>query len=338
MFRVAVIGAGGMAGMHAHCFAAMPDARVVGVMDIRPEAAAAVAAGVGAEAFTDAETMLKATRPDVIDIAPPTPFHADYVALAASFAPRGIIVEKPMARTSAQCRAMIEACDAAGVPLFVAQVLRFFPEFSTARSQVLSGAVGDVVTVRTRRGGGFPRAWENWYGKPALSGGVIMDLAIHDLDWLRWTFGDVVRVYAESLTGSASGPDEVCIDYGLITLRFSSGVIGHVEATWADPGGFRACFEICGTEGMLELDFNQPVGVAFRAAVATPAGAGPAVAIPESPLATNPYQAELSHFLACIDGDVEPIVTARDGLEAVRIAEAALHSAATGLPVSLAQE
>jgi predicted dehydrogenase len=336
MFKIAVIGCGGMGTTHARCYERIAAAKVVGVMDQDEEASARLAASLGVKPYTDAEAMLRDLNPDVVDVCVPTPWHAEYVCLAAGHRPRGIVVEKPMGRTLDDCGLMIAACRENGVPLFPAQVLRFFPEFAAARSQVLAGAVGDVACVRTRRGGPFPRAWNNWYGKLAWSGGIAMDLIIHDFDWLRWTFGEVERVYAKALAAQkgAADPDvEVTKDYALVTLRFASGVIGHVEGTWADPGGFKVSFEIAGNAGLLEYAFNQPAPVPYMAALEQADSTRAAVPVPESPTATNPYQLELEHFLGCLERGAKPDVTPEDGMEAVRIALAVNESAATGRPV-----
>ncbi|HLK60622.1 MAG TPA: Gfo/Idh/MocA family oxidoreductase, partial [Chthonomonadaceae bacterium] len=100
MFRVALVGAGGMAGMHANCYAGIPNAELVGVMDIRAEAAEALAGKHGARPFTDFDAMLEALHPDVVDVCCPTPWHVDYVCRAAErageFGIQGISTEKPM--------------------------------------------------------------------------------------------------------------------------------------------------------------------------------------------------------------------------------------------------
>ncbi len=336
MFRVALVGAGGMAGMHAGCYGKIPNAELVGVMDIRPEAAQVLAEKHGARPFTDFDAMLDETQPDVVDVCCPTPWHVDYVTQAAHRAAevglRGISTEKPMGRTPADCEKMIAACELADIPLFVAHVVRFFPEFALAKQQVDSGAVGKPAAIRTRRGGPMPRAWNDWYGKFELSGGSILDLIIHDFDWLRWTFGDVERVYARGLLEQKLPG----FDYALVTLRFKSGAIGHVEGTWADPGGFKVTLEIAGDEGMLEYNFNQPTGVPFRMALSG-GSEGPrgGVAVPESPTGKNPYQVELAHFLDSLEQGIPPSISPRDGLEAVRIATAAIESIRTGQPVTL---
>lgn len=335
MFRVALVGAGGMATMHAGCYAGIPEAELVGVLDIRLEAAQALAGPYGAQAFTEFDVMLEATRPDVVDVCCPTPWHAEYICHAASRARalglRGLSTEKPMGRTLADCDAMISACAQAEIPLFVAQVVRFFPEFALARQQVLRGDVGVPAAVRTRRGGPMPRAWNDWYGDFGLSGGCVLDLIIHDFDWLRWTFGDVERVYACGLRGNRLP----ALDYTLVTLRFRSGVIGHVEGTWADPGGFKVSLEIAGDDGLLEFNANQPAGVPFRMALTGGDGPRAGVAVPESPLAINPYQAELAHFLESLAQGVTPQITPQDGRAAVQIALAALESLESGRPVTL---
>ncbi len=338
MFRVAIVGCGGMGSTHARCYGRIAGAEVVGVMDQDPEAAARLAAAANARAYTDAHQMMQDLTPDIVDVCVPTPWHAEYVCAAADRKPRGIVVEKPMGRTLDDCERMIEACRRNDVPLFPAQVLRFFPEFAEARRQVLAGSVGDVACVRTRRGGPFPRAWQNWYGKPAWSGGVVMDLIIHDFDWLRWTFGDVQRVYARALAAqqAAANPDvEVTKDYALVTLRFASGVIGHVEGTWADPSGFKVSFEIAGNAGLLEYAFNQPASPPFVAALEGDDATRAAVPVPESPTASNPYELELAHFLGCLERGAPPDVTPEDGMEAVRIALAVNESAAAGRPVTV---
>jgi UDP-N-acetylglucosamine 3-dehydrogenase len=111
--------------------------------------------------------------------------------------------------------------------------------------------------------------------------------------------------------------------------------MAHVEGTWADPGGFKVGLEVAGDKGLLEYNFNQPAGAPLAVALDAPDGQRAGVAIPESPTAVNPYQAELAHFLECLDTGKKPLISPTDGLEAVRIAEAAIESARTGMPVTL---
>ena len=114
-----------------------------------------------------------------------------------------------------------------------------------------------------------------------------------------------------------------------------SGAIGHVEGTWNDPGGFKVTLEIAGDGGLLEFNCNQPTGVPFRSALAGGDGPRAGVAVPESPVAINPYEAELAHYLDCLERGVTPDILPEDGREAVRNRRAALESIETGMPVTL---
>jgi len=335
MFRVAMIGAGGIAKQHARGYAALPNAELIGIADVQQEAATTLAGAYGATPYTDVQRMLEELRPDVVDLCVPTPYHVDCLRVALECMPQCVIVEKPMARTVADCHRMLDAAAAAGIPLFVAHVLRFFPEFVAAKAQIDAGAVGRVAAVRVRRGGPFPRGSRDWYGDLNASGGVAIDLMVHDLDWLRWTFGEAERVFAKGVVGRPIVDRLPGMDYALATVRFQSGMIAHLEATWADPSGFRVQFEVAGDEGLLEYNFNQPAAKPLTMALQQADMATAAVPVPESPLAMSPYTAELAHFLDCVENGTKPRVTPRDGLEAVRLGNAVLDSIITGKPVSI---
>ncbi|MCL6443294.1 MAG: Gfo/Idh/MocA family oxidoreductase, partial [Alicyclobacillus sp.] len=319
MLKVAVIGAGTMGTVHSDAYVRMADAELVGIVDVRAEAGEKLARARGTQAYTSLEALLDAVDPDVIDVCVPTYFHRTYVEQIASLG-KHVICEKPIARTLEDARAMIEACRQAGVQLYIAQVVRFFPEYRRARDLVVSGALGNIGTARTARVGSFPHATENWYANLGRSGGVLVDLVVHDFDFLRWCFGDVARVYAKT----QAGRDLAESDHAFVSLRFQNGVIAHVEGSWAYPSGFWTEFEIAGQHGLIrhQSDTSRPLWSSFRARGTESSG----VAVPESPLAVGQYQLELEHFIACIQGQAEPIVTAEDGYKALEIALAAQTS------------
>ncbi|GIV15540.1 MAG: dehydrogenase [Armatimonadota bacterium] len=326
MLRVGIVGVGTMGRTHASAYMKLPNTQLVGFTDAISDAARRVASQFGVQAFDNYEAMLE--QVDMVDICTPTPTHLELVLGAAS-AGKHILCEKPLGRTLQQCEQMIEAADKAGVTLMPAQVLRFFPEFKQARDLVLAGAIGKPAAIRTRRGGPYPRAANDWYADFEQSGGPILDMVIHDFDWLRWTFGEVERVFAKSLTFKKLDH----IDYALITLRLKSGAIAHVEANWADPGGFKVDFEIAGDAGMIAFDsrFAMPLTVAKQDA----GGGGGGVAVPESPLAEDPYMLEIKHFVDSVQAGQQPSITAEDGMKAVEIALAAIESARTGKVIRL---
>jgi len=331
MQRIGMVGAGGMGTNHASCYARMPDAKVVAVMDIRPEAARKLAEAHGAEAYTDLGEMLATAELDAVDVCTPTPWHSECVVAAAK-AGKHVVSEKPMARTIEQCRQAIAAVEEAGVRYMVAHVLRYFPEFRRAKELIEAGAVGKPAIVRTSRGGSYPRAWEDWFAKVEWSGGVILDLIIHDFDWLIWCFGDADRVFAKSIM--FDGHDH--LDYALVTIRFKSGVIAHVEGSWANPRGFMVKVEVAGDGGLLELDetMGAPLVVARSAAEAAHVG----VPVPESPTHLSPYFLELEHFIQCLESGTEPEITPREAMRAVEVAVAAIESVRTGRPIELSNE
>ncbi|WP_066189701.1 MULTISPECIES: Gfo/Idh/MocA family protein [Gracilibacillus] len=323
-----VLGAGTMGNAHAAAYAKMKDVTLSGIVDVNSEKAVQLANRYGTKAFASYEEAKRQLADiDVVSVCLPTPSHKEAVIQAAQDK-CDVICEKPLARHLDDAREMMDECKQQGVHLFVGHVVRFFPEYIQAKKVVDSEKIGQPIMARTTRGGSFPEASNDWYANFAKSGGVILDTVIHDFDFLRWCFGEVERVYAKTSRGRAAGK----IEYALITLRFESGVIAHVEGTWAHQK-FHTKLEIAGKEGIIEHDSSKvnPV-VLEKSAAANEAGG---VAVPSSPAKDSPYYLEIQHFITCIKEDKAPIVTAEDAYEAVKIALAALESIKLGKPVYL---
>ncbi len=328
MKRIGIIGAGTMGRTHASAYKEIPNAQLVAVCDANTEVAQNVAQSLGVEAYTNVSEMLSGAELDVVDVCTPTTMHLELIKAAAA-AGKHVCCEKPLGRSVAQAQEAVRVCREAGVTLFVAHVLRWFPEFRKLHDLIIEGAIGDPVMVRTSRGGAFPASASNWFNDEKQSGGVVLDLIIHDFDWLRWCFGNVDRVYARGLYGSGTKG----ADYALVTLKFRSGVIAHVEGSWARPSGFSTSVEAAGTQGLLHFnsDESAPLKIERKAEGETRGG----VLVPESPTSVNPYYRELEHFINCLEDGMEPEVRPEDGLEAVRIADAAIRSITSGQPVAL---
>ena len=331
MKRVGIIGAGLTGGMHAEQWAQFP-VKLAGFYARTPERAQAATERHGGRAFPSLEALL--AEVDVVDVCTPTPTHRDLV-LAAATGAKDIICEKPMARHLRDAKEMIAACEAAGVRLFIAHVVRFFPEYARAKELLNSGQLGQPGVIRTVRGGNFPAPdTQNWYADFEQSGGVILDLLIHDIDYVRWCFGEVMRVFARGLTFS-DVPDA---DHVLLTVRFQNGAIGHLEGSWTyPPGNFRTRLEISGDEGLLEVDSleNLPFSAVLKQE-GTDLLAG--IPVPESPMhpTDDPYFREIAHFLSCLESGDDFLVSPQDSLEALRIALAAIESLRIGQPVDVA--
>ncbi|MGA2547916.1 MAG: Gfo/Idh/MocA family oxidoreductase [Rectinemataceae bacterium] len=329
--RVGVIGAGFMGSVHAAAWK-KAGAEIVGILAETVEEAQPLAARLGARAYAELGSMLGDI--EVLDICSPTHLHARQ-ALAAAAAGRQIVCEKPLARNAEDGAAMIGACRKAGVHLMVAHVVRWFPEYELAKARAEAGDIGEIATLRFERLSYRPKKpLGNWFLDEAKSGGIILDLMIHDIDMARWIAGEARRVYARRVSQAA--PDSP-VDYGSLTITHESGSLSHIAGAWAyPPPVFRTGFEICGSKGVLRHDSAAESPVASF--LASRSGEAPDVGLPSSPLAEDPYEREIAEFAACIESGLEPRVTAEDGLAALRIAVAAMESARTGRAVEIAPE
>jgi UDP-N-acetylglucosamine 3-dehydrogenase len=332
MKKIGIIGAGAIARVHADRWKQMPGVEIAGYYDILPEAAQRAVDQYGGRVFGSLDEMF--ANVDAVDICTTAVAHKEPV-LAAAEAGIPMVCEKPLARHLADCYEMVEAVERTGTPLFVAQVVRFFPQYARAKETLESGALGKPAVICTVRGGSMPRAGSTfnsgYYADFNQSGGVILDVSIHDIDYVRWCFGEVERVFARGLM-FAGHPK----DHTLITLRFENGAIGHIEGSWAfPPNKFRTRVEIAGTDGLLEWDSlgRDPVEMTLH-----DPDVGPDVTLSSaSPLATedDPYYAELAHFIHCIDQNKPFCVSPYDGLMAVKISLAAIESERRGEPVRI---
>ena len=331
MRRVGIVGAGLIGSWHAARWQQLP-VRLVGFYDHIPENAERAAQSFGGTAFGTLAALLEAV--DVVGICTPTFAHKEGVlAAAATKTLEAIICEKPVARHLHDAEAMIEACEAAGIPLFVAQVVRFFPQYARAKALQEAGELGRPGVLRTVRAGSFPRPDpDTWYSSFDKGGGVVMDLSIHDLDFARWIFGEVERVFARGLTFAG----ESRRDHTLITLRFKNGALGHIEGSWASPPGqFRTALEVAGEGTLLEWDSTDPSPFVMHVD-ATKVG-DEKIPGSDSPLAEadDPYYLELKHVLDCLDEGKPFLVSPHDGLMALKLSLAAIASIKTGKSVTV---
>lgn len=334
MTQIGIVGAGAIARIHADRWQRMPGVEIAGYYDIIPEAAQTATTEYGGQVYERIEDLLDDV--DAVDICTTANAHKENV-LAAAAAGVPMVCEKPLARHLADCQEIVEACAEADVPLFVAQVVRFFPQYAKAKAVLESGSLGKPGVIRTIRGGSMPRAGKtfhsSYYADFAKSGGVILDVSIHDIDYVRWCFGEVKRVFARGLTFSGSEMQ----DHALISLRFENGSIGHIEGSWAfPPGHFRTRLEIAGDKGLLEWDSLDPTPV--NMGIYDEANSPDVTNTSASPLSPedDPYYAELAHFLDCLENGKPFRVSPHDGLMAVKVSLAAIESMRRGEPVDIA--
>ncbi len=328
--RVGIVGAGSMGVVHAASWQQTP-ATLAGFFAKSSHDATRLAEKYNARVYKNYAALLNDV--DVVDICAPTHLHHDFVLQAAA-ARKHIICEKPLARTMAQGRAMLDACRNANVKLLVAHVVRFFPQYALAKQNVANGSIGTPAVVRLARESARPkRPPNNWFFDFEKSGGMLLDLMIHDFDYARWLAGEVETVFAQSI--ATENPDAP-LDFGLAILKYKNGALSHITGAWAfPPPNFRTAIEIAGDAGLIEWKSADTAPLEFF--LHERAGDFPDVGLPSSPLREDPYTTQLQEFYDALLNDTPTRVTAEDGLAALQIALAAIESARTGKPISLAE-
>lgn len=328
MVRVGVVGYGTMGRVHSQALQAIPEAQLVVVADADPERRAQAQRDYGVDTVSSIEELLRAEDIDLVDICTPTYLHESHFAEAIK-AGKHIFCEKPLARTLEEGQRMLELSSGYDKKIGIGHVVRFMPAYESIRKAVLDGEIGGAAVARTFRGGAkFPQGWHDWFADFDLSGGVILDLTIHDIDYLRWLFGDVERVYAKTTHGRTTAH----LEWAFILLRLKNGVMAHVEGSWANyPGEFYTTLEIAGEGGMVSYDSRktQPIhGVSID-------GGPVAVNGSSSVSADSPYYLELKDMVDAILEDRPPRVTVEDALATLKVTLAAVESARTGQVVEL---
>ncbi|GAA0003901.1 Gfo/Idh/MocA family oxidoreductase [Bradyrhizobium diazoefficiens] len=231
----------------------MNGATLTAVCDPIQERAEAVASKFSVRAYLDMDEFLSQKDIDAVAVLTPSGLHPQH-AIACAKAGKHVVVEKPMALRLQDADAMIQACDEAGVKLFVVKQNRFNVPIVKAREALEAGRFGRLVlgTVRVRwcRDQAYYDQ-DAWRGTWAYDGGVLTNQASHHIDMLEWFFGDVVSVHARSATSLVKIETE---DTAIATLKFRNGALGIIEATTAvRPADLEGSLSILGEKGTVEV-------------------------------------------------------------------------------------
>jgi predicted dehydrogenase len=253
---------------------------------------------------------------DLIDICTPTLQHPEMFA-AALRAGKHVICEKPLARNSKFAREMLEASRAAeakGLFAMPAMCLRFWPEWAWLKQAIANNTYGKVLSARFRRVAEPPHWGQKHFAQGASSGGALLDLHIHDVDFAQYCFGKPKRVFATGYSKYTGAVDHV-----VAQLEVAGGAIVHAEGSWAmTPGfGFNMSYTVNFQHATADYDIARPAESVLK--LFRPGQPAESVKCPGA----DGYVQELQHIFAAIQTGVPPsVVTMADGLAAIEICEA----------------
>jgi UDP-N-acetylglucosamine 3-dehydrogenase len=302
--RVGVVGAGVMGSNHARVLAGLPEVRLIGVVDPLPAHRTRATELVNCRTFASLDELI-AEGVDAVTIAAPTHLHHE-IALACIERKIHVLVEKPIASTVEEGREIVDAAERAGVTLMVGHVERFNPAVAAVK-QALKGE--DLLSIAITRVGPFPPRMSNV--------GVVIDLAVHDIDLIRWfTESDIIEVQPQLSSAVAERED-----IALLQFRTASGVLAHINTNWLTP--FKARSVTVATRDkyimgdLLTRQVTECFG--FR-----PDGSYSMRHLPVGH--DEPLRAELVAFLEAVRSGAAPAVTGDEGVASLEIATRCLET------------
>jgi predicted dehydrogenase len=325
-----MIGAGYIADYHLAGLAAAGGADVRVVAGRSPDRVAALARRFRIpEVATDYRAVLERRDVDAVVIATPDDTHEE-IAVAAARAGKAILLQKPMARSAAECRRIIEAARGAGVSLSVSFMHRSFEEVVRARELLDEGRLGPIYALRLRNATPGPD-WQDWFfSRARVGGGVVLQLGVHGIDLARHLVGDIASVTATVALhrrervladGRIVHPDNE--DHALATYRFQAGALGSHEMSLAEVAGCdRFRLEVYCADATLWLRTERGALAVYAPAVTGTRG----WLVPDLPV-HPPGARQHAHWLHVVRGRAGPDDTARAGLASLLVAEAIYRSA-----------
>jgi UDP-N-acetylglucosamine 3-dehydrogenase len=325
--RAGVVGLGMMGRNHVRVWDEVIDeADLVAVADPDPAALARATAGRRARGFEDAERMLAEEELDVVSVVAPTSLHLP-ATLAALRAGANVLVEKPIAATREEAQAMIEAAEAAGRMLTVGHIERFNPAIRELRRRLEAGELGRIFQISATRLGPFPARIRDV--------GVVVDLAPHDLDVMRFLVGaEPVRIYAETEQRIHTEHEDLFTG----TVRFANGVLGVLNINWVTPTK-RRILTVTGERGMYVADYLSQDLVFYANPEADEnanAGGTGITTVTEGEMTRRevrreePLAVELREFARAVRDGGPPPVHPHDAMVALLLARKMVESAETG--------
>jgi predicted dehydrogenase len=338
MLKIGIAGLGFMGRMHYKCYKALESIEVAAICDVNPnieqdtkKAVGNVGEAEGAidfsniKLYTDFTKMLKEAKLDVVSITLPTYLHADF-SVKALQAGLNVLCEKPMALNVQDCKRMIAEANRSGKVLQIGHCVRFWPEYAKAKQIVDSGKFGRVVAATFQRLGAAP-TWgaDTWFMDEKRSGGVALDLHIHDTDFVQYLFGMPRAVSSFEAKGTSGELLHIVTQY-----LYDDGKVVTAEGSWAmmPSFGFEMSFNIAMEKATIVYDLTrQPT---FKVCPADGQTYTPEVEKGDG------WLLEIAHFINSIMGQkVKPVTTLEQSMNSVKIVEAEKKSLRKGQKIPI---
>jgi predicted dehydrogenase len=335
MIRIGIIGLGFMGKTHYGIYAKNPEAQVVAISDVDPKRAAGdLSGGWGnvktgetsdklpmdrIKGTTDWRELIAMKDVDVVDICLPTPTHVEVVP-AALAAGKHVICEKPMARTSADARVIADAAAKARGLFMPAMCMRFWPEWEWLKRAVAEQHYGRVLSATFRRVGSYP---QGWFMNGAISGGALLDLHVHDTDFVYHLFGKPRGVFSRGFTGQSGEIDHIQTQYLYDGPHRGTPMVSAEGAWTMSPGyGFTMRYTVVFERATADYDLGRKDTLMLAAEGKTEAVEHPTY---------DGWTGELGYFLECVKTNERPErVTADDAVAGLQIVEAERRSVESG--------
>jgi predicted dehydrogenase len=259
MLRVGILGAGYFGAVHARALSALPEVQLVAVCAETEALADAFAAEHGGKPYGDWQAFLADSGVDAVAVAAPHQLHCE-MAVAAAEAGKHVLLEKPMARTVAECSRIIAAAERSGVTLMIGHLLHFSLPGLVARRIIASGELGRPVLGSSA----LLKLWmepnrRGWHLDAASGGGMLMTAGIHALDLLIWLMGG--QVEAVSAATATLFHAQAADDSSMLLLRFADGRFGQVASVGYRDGGTTYGMDLVCERGTLRIDFARGVAI-----------------------------------------------------------------------------
>jgi inositol 2-dehydrogenase len=328
--KIGLIGLGRLGRVYARDLAGrIPEARLVAVADTAPDTVANVAAEFDVSGvYTDPTALIDDPNVDAIVIATPTHVHREHV-LAAADRKKPTFCEKPPALSLTEVAAMKDAIERSGMFFQMGFMRRFDAGYAAAKKQIDAGRIGTPLVFKATSRDPFRPSLE--YANPASSGGMLIDMGIHDFDLARWFMGDIASVSAIGATIAYPELESVGdIDNAIVSLTFDSGKLGVVDLTRSGIYGYDISTEILGLEGTIRIGYLRETPIMIM----TRDGGVAHDTVPYfMERFRDAYTNQLQNFARNVLGDTAPPITIDDGLEALRIGVAATRARESGASV-----